>query len=810
MSTPKPDTTSKPPATDTVNIEVDGRKLQAKRGQMLIQVTDANDIYIPRFCYHEKLSIAANCRMCLVEVEKAPKPLPACATPVMEGMIVRTQSDKARAAQKGTMEFLLINHPLDCPVCDEGGECQLQDLALGYGKDASRYTEAKRVVVNKNIGPLIATEMTRCIHCTRCVRFGQEIAGVMEFGMPGRGEHAEIRTFLDRSVSSEVSGNVIDLCPVGALTSKPFRFTARPWELENHDSVSPHDCVGANLTVQVRGGKVMRVLPRTNEEVNECWLADRDRFSYQAFNSEDRLTMPMIQRNGQWFETDWPTALEFTVNGLKKVIQTHGADQVGALATPIATVEEHYLLQKLLRSLGSGNVDHRLRQTDFRDDAEAPLYPGLGRRLRDFETVDAVLLIGANPRKEAPLLNVRLRKASLKGAPVNVVNAFDHPFNYPLANNVVVSPEALIGVCARVAVALSNAKRVPIAAEVTQWAGGTASAVEVAIADSLANGKSSAVLLGSYAMGHPSAATLRSLARLLAELSGASVGMIAEGNAVGAWLAGCLPHREFSGRVAAKTGRNALEMLLKPLKAYLLLGLEPELDALNGARAAAAMAAAEFVVMLTSFKPSAHNSRAIEYADVWLPLAPFSEMAGSFVNGEGRVQTFNATTQPKGLARPGWKILRVLGTELALEGFGHVDIAEVRNEIGLPAQVSLPTAAHASLRKANDGMPIVGGQLSRVVEVPMYRVDALVRRAPSLQKTEDNPGAVALVHPDQAARLNLQDDTTVRMVMQDGEAHVAIRFDERVPAGCVWLPAGYVETAGLGGHGPVTIMKEGA
>lgn len=628
--------------------------------------------------------------------------------------------------------------------------------------------------------------------------------------MPGRGEHSEIRTFLDRSVSSEVSGNVIDLCPVGALTSKPFRFTARPWELENHDSVSPHDCVGANLIVQVRGGKVMRVLPRTNEEVNECWLADRDRFSYQAFNSEDRLTMPMIQRNGQWFETDWPTALEFTVNGLKRAIQAHGVDQVGALAAPIATTEEHYLLQKLMRAIGSGNVDHRLRQMDFRDDAEAPLYPSLGRSLSSFEAVDAVLLIGANPRKEAPLLNVRLRKAALKGARIGVVHAFDHPFNYPLAHDIVVSPDAMLGVCARVAVAMSTLKKLPIAAEVTQIANGSPSDQEIAIAESLAAGKSSAILLGSYATNHPSAATLRSLASLLAELCGASVGIVTEGNVAGAWLAGCLPHRELNGRASAKVGRNAVEMLLKPLKAYLLFGVEPELDALNGARARAAMEAAEFVVMMTSFKPSGHSSGAVQYANVWLPLAPFSEMAGSFVNGEGRVQTFNAVTEPKGLARPGWKILRVLGTELGVDGFSYVDIAEVRRDIGLPAQVSLPTATHASVRKPNDGMQLVEGQLSRVVEVPMYRVDALVRRSPALQKTEDNPGPVALVHPDQAASLNLQDGATVHVVMQDGEAQVVLHFDERVPEGCMWLPAGYAETAGLGAHGPATLMKEGA
>jgi NADH-quinone oxidoreductase subunit G len=796
-----------PPSTDTVTIEVNGRKLQAKKGQMLIQVTDANDIYVPRFCYHDKLSIAANCRMCLVEVEKAPKPLPACATPVMDGMIVRTLSDKARGAQKGTMELLLINHPLDCPICDQGGECPLQDQAMGYGKDVSRFAEVKRVVKDKDIGPLIATEMTRCIHCTRCVRFGQEVAGVMEFGGLGRSEHMEIRTFLDRSVSSEVSGNVIDLCPVGALTSKPFRFTARAWELDDHDAISPHDCIGANLNVQTRRGQVMRVLPRDNETVNECWLADRDRYSYQALNSAERLTAPMIRRDGRWIDTDWATALEFTIAGLKKVIAAHGADQFGALAAAGATVEEFYLLQKLVRALGSGNVDHRLRQFDFRDDAAAPLYPALGRELPEFETIDAALLIGANPRKEVPLLNLRLRKAALKGARIGAVNLIDYDFNYPLAHDIVVTPDALVRSCARIALALSQAKKLPVAAEVTQLAAGEPTPAEQALAGSLAQATRPALLLGAAATGHSSAATLRSLARLIGELAGASVGSLADANAAGAWLAGCVPHRGAHGQAAALNGRNAREMLHKPLKAYLLLGLEPELDSLNGARARAAMEAADFVVMLTSFKPGA---AAAEYADVCLPLAPFTETAGTYVNATGRVQRADAVTEPQGLARPGWKILRVLGSSLGLEGFGYIDIAEVRNELALPAQVALPVPAHAPLQPPAESMPRVAEQVWRVAELPMYRVDALVRRAPALQATADNPGPVARMHPQQAATLKLTAGAMVRVVMQDGTAHLALELDERVPEGCVWVPAGYPETAGLGATGAATVMKERA
>jgi NADH-quinone oxidoreductase subunit G len=503
-----------PPASDTVMIEVDGRKLSARKGQMLIEVTDASGIYIPRFCYHNKLSIAANCRMCLVDVEKAPKPLPACATPVAEGMVVRTRSDRARTAQKSTMEFLLINHPLDCPVCDQGGECELQDLALGYGKDVSRYAEAKRIVKDRDIGPLISTDMTRCIHCTRCVRFGQEVAGVMEFGGLGRGEHMEIRTFLDRSVDSELSGNVIDLCPVGALTSKPFRYTARPWELEDHASISPHDCVGANINVQARRGTVMRVLPRDNEAVNECWLADRDRFSYEALNGEDRLRVPMIRRGTTWEETDWATAFEFTVAGLKKVLEEHGPESLGALASPISTLEEFYLLQKLVRALGSGNVDHRLRQTDFSDDAAAPLFPSLGRPIAELENLDGALLIGANPRKDQPLINLRLRKSALKGARVFAINPVDYDFSYRLAGKVIAGPAQMVRALAGVARALSALKKAEWPAAFAKHFRDVKPGVsEQAMAEALRQCSRASVLLGSFALSHPQAAALGSLAQ---------------------------------------------------------------------------------------------------------------------------------------------------------------------------------------------------------------------------------------------------------------------------------------------------------
>ncbi len=790
-------------ATDLVTIEVDGRALKARKGQMLIELTDAAGIYVPRFCYHEALSIAANCRMCLVEVEKAPKPLPACATPVMDGMKVWTRSGKARDAQKGTMEFLLINHPLDCPVCDQGGECELQDLALGYGKGASRYQEMKRVVADKDIGPLIATDMTRCIHCTRCVRFGQEIAGVMEFGGIGRGEHMEIRTFLDRSVDSELSGNVIDLCPVGALTSKPFRYTARPWELESRASISPHDCVGANVEVQIRGGRVMRVLPRENKAVNGPWIADRDRFSYEALNGEDRLTRPMIRRGHQWEETDWNTALDFVAAGFKRVIEKHGAAQTGALAAPIATLEEFYLLQKLMRALGSGNVDHRLRQTDFRDDDIAPLYPSLSMSIADLERLGAVLLIGSNPRKDQPLINLRLRKSAQKGARVFAINPLDYDFSYRPAGKIVCDPAAMVTATARVAVALAALRNAIVPAEVRALTGTAPTDVEKAMAEALAKGNS-AVLLGSYALNHPQAAVLRSLAALIGELSGAKVGQLPPANGAGAWLAGCVPHRAAAGAAAGISGRTAREMLDDPLKAYLLFGIEPELDCSDGAQAAHALAGAEFVTMLTCFKPSARSSHAAAYAHAWLPLAPFTETEGMFVNAEGRRQSFEAAVAPLGEARPGWKILRVLGNRLGLSGFEQNTIADVR------AEIPVGGATATSLRSGVlDLAPLQGaiGQLQRIAEVPIYAVDALTRRAVSLQATSDGSPPVVRLNPADAARAGVDTGDTARVRARGGETKLDVVCDDRVPAGCALIASGCAETVALGGHDPVTVER---
>ncbi len=804
----KPDmSTTQPPDADMVTIEVNGKPLRAKKGSMVIQVTDAAGIYVPRFCYHHKLPVAANCRMCLVEIEKAPKPMPACATPVAEGMKVFTRSALAHDAQRGVMEFLLINHPLDCPICDQGGECPLQDLALGYGKDVSRYAEKKRVVHDKNIGPLIATEMTRCIHCTRCVRFGQQLAGIMELGATGRGEHTEIGTFIERSVDSELSGNVIDICPVGALTSKPFRFTARAWELTRHASISPHDCVGSNLDVESRRHKVMRVLPRDNETINECWLSDRDRFSYTALNRSDRLQSPMIRDGERWQEVDWGTALEFAVAGLRRVIDQQGSNQIGALAAPVSTLEECHLLQKLLRSLGSSNVDHRLRQSDFSDDQVLPPFPWLGQSIQALEDLESALLVGSNIRKEQPLLGLRLRHAARKGGQIMAINPVDHDLALPLAHKIAATPTDMIMSLAGVANALA-ARGKATRDKFPEWLSKRVpTASEQAIAQVLVTRQPAAVLLGNLATSHPQAATLRALADLVAELAGAALGVLGEANSAGAWLAGCVPHRETAGK-AINPGRNAYSMIREPLQAYVLLGVEPELDCLEGARARSAMEAAKFVVMMTPFTPASAPTAAMQYAHVLLPLAPFTETDGTFVNCEGRWQSFTAAVRPLGEARPGWKILRILGSRLGQPGFDYSTVEEVRAEIG----AQTPTSSNKlSERLLPRELHVDGKTLQRIYEVPLYRVDSVVRRAEALQHTADSPKPAARMSAAQAASLNVSDGTRVRVRVADSEVVLGVVIDARVPDQCVLIPAGCSETVSLDAHGAVSLEKvEGA
>ena len=762
-------------------LEIDGRQVEVQNGATAMDAANALGIAIPHFCYHKKLSIAANCRMCLVQVEKAPKPLPACATPATDGMKVFTESEYARTAQKGVMEFLLINHPLDCPICDQGGECQLQDLAVGYGKGATRYQEEKRVVFHKNVGPLISMEeMTRCIHCTRCVRFGQEIAGVMELGMMGRGEHAEIVSFVGRSVDSELSGNMIDLCPVGALTSKPFRYSARTWELARRKSVSPHDSLGSNLIVQVMANKVMRVLPLENEELNECWLSDRDRFSYEGLNSTDRLTQPMLKIDGQWQEVDWQQALAAVAKGLKNVQAQHGPQALGALAGPNSTLEELYLLGKLMRGIGSQNVDFRLRQADFSADAKQGGVPWLGMKVADISRLDRVLVVGSFLRKDHPLIANRLRQAAKRGQQVNLIHATDDDLLLNLANKAIVPPQALPETLAQVVKAVAEAKQQPVPAALA--------AVKIGedakeIAASLASGKSAGIFLGNLAAQHPQAAQLRLLAQELAALLGASFGFFGEAaNSVGGYLAQAVP---------GPGGLDAAAMLVEPRKAYLLLNAEPELDCHDPRTAMKAMHATEFVISLSAFKGSA-----AEYANVMLPIAPFTETAGTFVNAEGRMQSFNGVVKPLGEARPAWKVLRVLGNLLGLAGFDHDNSEQVRDEAAKPGEV----AAKLDNRLSGVALQLAGasGGLQRIADVPIYFSDAIVRRTASLQQTRDAAAPRAWMNAALLARLGLQDGQAVKVRQGEGSADVMAARDDRLPQDCVRLAAAHAATRELG------------
>ncbi|HDR9484189.1 NADH dehydrogenase subunit G [Burkholderia aenigmatica] len=740
-----------------VELEIDGKKVEVPEGSMVIQAAHKADKYIPHFCYHKKLSVAANCRMCLVEVEKMPKAVPACATPVSAGMIVHTQSDKAVKAQQSVMEFLLINHPLDCPICDQGGECQLQDLAVGYGKSSSRYAEEKRVVFHKNVGPLISMEeMSRCIHCTRCVRFGQEIAGVMEFGMLGRGEHSEITTFVGKTVDSEMSGNMIDLCPVGALTSKPFRYSARTWELSRRKSVSPHDSVGANLVVQVKNNRVMRVLPFENEAINECWISDKDRFSYEGLNSEERLTKPMLKQGGQWIETDWQTALEYVAKGLKGIAADHGANALAMLASAHSTAEELFLVKQLANELKTPNVDFRLRQQDF----SAPVQgaPWLGMPIADLSNVDAAFVVGSFLRRDHPLFAARLRQAAKNGAKLHFLHATGDDALIPTAQRIVAAPSAWLDELAGIAAAVAQLRGVALP---DTLAGVTASPAAQAVAQSLANGERRAVLLGNVAVRHPEFAKLHAVAKWIADNTGATFGFLTEAaNTVGAHVVGALP---------GEGGLNAREAFAQPRKGYVLLNVEPEFDTADPAQALAALNQAEMVVVMSPFK------HGLDYADVLLPVAPFTETAGTYVNAEGTVQSFNGVVRPLGDTRPGWKVLRVLGSLLGLPNFEYETSEEVRlaalGDAGVAGRLSNQTSV-APVRVAANA---ANGGFERLADVPIYHADALVRRAGALHLTAAAKAANAAALP--AALFD-------KLGLKEGDA-VRVRQGERA----VQLPA---------------------
>ncbi len=777
-----------------IEIQLDGQKVSVTEGSMVMHAADAAGVYVPHFCYHKKLSIAANCRMCLVDVEKAPKPMPACATPVTQGMVVRTKSDKAIKAQQSVMEFLLINHPLDCPICDQGGECQLQDLAVGYGASASRYQEEKRVVFHKDIGPLISMqEMSRCIHCTRCVRFGQEVAGVMELGMRHRGEHSEITTFVGRSVDSEVSGNMIDICPVGALTSKPFRYSARTWELSRRKSVSPHDSTGANLVVQIKGQRVMRVVPLENEDVNECWIADRDRFSYEAVNSDARLTQPMIKQGGQWVTVDWNTALGFVADGLKRIKGEFGAAAIGALGSAHSTAEELHLLAKLVRGLGSENIDHRTRHADFSNVAEVGQAHWLGTSVASLSQVNRALVIGSFLRKDHPLFALRLRHAARRGAKVHSLHALHDDWLMPMGTQMTAAPLAWLNALAEIAAAVAATQGVeaPVAVEPSEQAR--------AIAASMLTGERRAVLLGNAAAQHPQAAQLLVLAQWIAEHTGATCGYLGEAaNSVGAQLVGAMP---------GQGGLNAGQMLTQPMKALLLLNLEPMLDSANAQATRAAMADAGLVVALTSFKDAA-----VDNADVLLPIAPFTETAGTFVNAEGRAQSFTGVVKPLGDTRPGWKVLRVLGNLLGLPGFEFESSDDVRAQ-ALGDLDTLPERLSNASNSTNAQVTLSAGighsvGLQRIADVPIYATDMLVRRATSLQLSADARSPVVSVPSQLWQQLKLEVGGKVLVAQGQAAVVLPVREDKTLAPDAVRVAAGHHATLALGPmFGAITVEK---
>ena len=738
----------------TITIHVDGQALEARPGQMLIEVTDAAGITVPRFCYHKHLSIAANCRMCLVEVENAPKPLPACATPCADGMKVFTKSPLAREAQKGTMEFLLINHPLDCPICDQGGECELQDVALGYGGDVSRFTERKRVVPDPDIGPLVATDMTRCIHCTRCVRFGQEIAGLRELGATGRGEHTTIGTYVAHAMTSELSGNVIDLCPVGALTSKPFRFKARAWEMTQHATIAPHDCVGSGIYMHKRRSEILRVVPKENEAVNETWISDRDRYSYTGLEHPDRLTVPMVRDNGKWTEATWEEALKRAADAIG--ITRGGEDNLGTLLSPSATLEEMALAAKITRAMGSKAIDHRLMQADFRHGQSTPW---LGMSLADLEKADAILLIGSNVRKEQPLVNHRIRKAALRGAAIMAVNPVDFDFNYELAHSVVAAPSALAG-------AIDNADIKSVLSEA-----GTA-----------------VVLVGESAAANPDYSLICKAAADLASATGSILGFLTPGaNTAGAWLAGA---------VDADARAPVIEVARR---GWLLVGIEPEFDCLQGKQAIEAIARSDNAVALTAWRTPLLE----ETVTVMLPIGHFTETSGTYINCQGDRQSFTGIVEPRGDARPAWKVLRVLGNLLDVEGMEYSSSEEIRDEV-LANAMEL-TANNITLGGSEQRM--AAGGLERIATPAPFMIDGITRRAVPLHKTADGAWAIRM-NPATAAGQGLADGDSAVLTQGDGAAEATVVFDERVPDNCVWFPNGVPGSEQVGGScGPVSVEK---
>jgi len=776
---------------EMVNIEVDGQSMEVPKNSMIIEATDKAGISIPRFCYHSKLSIAANCRMCLVDIEKAPKPMPACATPVMDGMKIYTQSRRAVDAQHGVMEFLLINHPLDCPICDQGGECELQDLAMGYGRSVSRFTERKRVVQDHNIGPLVQTDLTRCIQCTRCVRFLDEIAGTNELGMYGRGDRSEIGTSLSQGIDSELSGNVIDLCPVGALTNKPFRFSARAWELMARPSLAVHDGVGSNLWYHTRRGRVLRAVPRDNESTNEAWLSDRDRYSHFGLNSDDRVLEPMVKVNDQWQTVSWDEGIRAAAKALRRSVTAHGGAGLGVLMSASASTEEHYLARRLANGLDCPNMDYRLREQDFSDDKALGRMASFQTPMAAIDAADAILLIGSNIRHEAPILGQRVRKAWRNGAQVAALNPVDWNFHFELADKLIAAPQHMVTELAALAAAVAKltGQQVPESLQ-TALSGVEAGASHDAMAEMLNGSGGKMLILGQAAMAHGQASWLRQLSAWIATATGAALNIIPHGgNSTGAAMAACAG--------AVEPGLNAREMLVTPLKKYLLWDIEPELDVANPANAMQALDSAEGVLAVSAF--ASEGLKAV--ADVILPLAPLAESEGLFYALDGQSFVAEAAVSASGQARPGWKILRRLGAELELDGFSQVDIASLRKEM-----LSEIVDADCETSEVELVAPKAEGDFYRVGEVAMYAVDALCRRSEYLQQTVHAENAYVGLNPDDAGRKGFADGHEVKVSQGGGHVILPVRLCDELPAGAVWVKSATEAGIALGdSFGPISV-----
>lgn len=786
-----------------IEVEIDGKKFKVEPGKMVIEVADDAGIRIPRFCYHKKLSIAANCRMCLIEVEKAPKPLPACATPVSDGMIVHTQSAKALDAQRTVMEFLLINHPLDCPICDQGGECELQDVAMGYGKDVSRYTEGKLSVKDQDIGTLVETDMTRCILCTRCVRYGDEILGMPQLGTIGRGEKTKISTYVDQSLNSPMSGNIIDLCPVGALTSKPFLYQARSWEMEQTRGVSAHDCVGSHLFLQSRRQKVLRVAPRDKEDINETWLSDRDRFSYLGLSHEERAAKPLIKQNGEWKETDWQFALNVAADGIKKLVEAQGGQKIGAIISPNSTTEEMYLLQKLMRGLGSQNIDHRLRASDVNDQKHTGAFLGMGFSIESIEEQSSILLVGSHVEREQPIIANRIRKAFLQGSSIFAINPADYQTAYDHAGKLIEKPSRLVWALAGVAKVLLDKQEHPDEAAKTFLADLHITDDVKAFADKLASFSKGCIILGEIAQNHPQASTIRYFAELIGKMTNAQVAVLTAGaNSAGAWLAGAVPHRGPAQKSVASPGLSAKQMFDAKLPGYILFNVEPELDCVHSQTAQAALNDASLVIAITPYV----TEKIKAYADIILPITPFSETSGTFVNVEGKWNSFRGAVAPFAEARPGWKVLRVLANVLAIEGFEYVSPTDIYDE--LKALVDSMLGSHHKPLTLPSKMTLPSDELERLGTWPIYRVDNVVRRSLPLQLNVISERPCAWVNSKLASKLGFKAGDQVIVKQGQSSAPLPLAIEDRLADECVYIPAGFDETAMLDDlFAPVTIVR---